>query len=239
MWNRSDLKSKAKRTLSGMYWRGFLVSLAAAFLSGNINFMYSNNQTVSISDNLILPIALIMLGLLAVSILISVFIGMPFGVGANSFFLKASRGNTDIKEVIFPFNYEYANILKTTFLKNLFITLWSLLFIVPGIVKRYEYYMVEFILAENPSMNYKRAMELSRNMMYGHKWKTFVFDLSFIGWILLGTMAFGIGNLFVLPYINAATAELYRYLRFRAIQNGLTTSEELGGIVEMLNVQEY
>jgi uncharacterized membrane protein len=106
-------------------------------------------------------------------------------------------------------------------------TLWFLLLIIPGIVKYYAYRMVPYILADNPEINYKRALELSTRMTKGEKFDIFVLDLSFIGWYLLGTLAFVVGILFVMPYQNATEAELYIILRQNAIQNGFCTYEEL------------
>ena len=76
----------------------------------------------------------------------------------------------------------YGNIVLTMFLRDLYIVLWTLLFIVPGIVKSYEYMMVPYILAENPGMDQKEVFQISREMMNGQKWNAFVLDLSFIGW---------------------------------------------------------
>ncbi|MNE91711.1 hypothetical protein D3C80_1893560 [compost metagenome] len=87
--------------------------------------------------------------------------------------------------------------------------------------------MVPFILADNPNIGYRRAVDLSKQMTRGHKFRIFVLDLSFLGWIFLGLLVFFIGVLFVLPYINATKAELYLALRQQALKEGLTTEEEL------------
>jgi len=91
---------------------------------------------------------------------------------------------------------------------------WSLLFIIPGIVKSYSYRMVPYILAENDEISGKEAIELSMQMMNGHKWNTFVLDLSFLGWQILSAFTLGILSVFyVAPYIHATDAELYKTLR--------------------------
>jgi len=97
--------------------------------------------------------------------------------------------------------------------------LWFLLLIIPGIVALYAYRMVPYILADNPNIGYKRAVQLSVEMTRGHKFHIFGMDLSFIGWLLLGLIAFGVGVLFVLPYINATNAELYAVLKQNAISS--------------------
>ncbi len=87
--------------------------------------------------------------------------------------------------------------------------------------------MVPFILADSPNIGYKRALNLSEQMTGGHKFNMFVLDLSFIGWYLLGLLAFFIGIFFVLPYVNATQAELYLVLRKNALERGLCNYDEL------------
>jgi len=111
--------------------------------------------------------------------------------------------------------------------------LWSLLFVIPGIVKSYEYRMIPYILSENPSIQMSRAFELSREMTYGHKADIWVLDLSFILWNLLGAITCGLANIFyVNPYIAATNAELYGVLRGNVLQKGVTNILELPGFHE-------
>lgn len=242
MWTRADLKSKAKGTMRRMYWQGLLVCLIAGVMCGeigvnmNINPVALTNKLEAMSETEIMGIMTASGGIAVIALLIGIFIGYPLLVGKASFFLRSSRGEDEIKELIFPFSCEYKNVVKTMFLKRLFISLWSILFVIPGIVKSYDWYLVEYILSENPSMDARAARELSRDMMYGHKLNVFVLDLSFIGWYFLGYLAFGIGVIFVKPYVETTRSELYRYLRFRAVQNGVTTPENLGGVIETLNI---
>jgi uncharacterized membrane protein len=118
-------------------------------------------------------------------------------------------------------------IIKTMLLSKIFIFLWSLLLIIPGIIKSYAYRMVPYILADNPNIGAEKAIELSNEMTRGHKFDMFVLDLSFIGWYLLGTLALGIGVFLVMPYDNATNAELYLVLRNDAIKNNLCSYEDL------------
>ena len=107
------------------------------------------------------------------------------------------------------------------FLRDLFTALWSLLFIVPGIIKHYEYLMVPYIIAENPGMPREEAFLISNKMMMGQKWEAFVLDLSFIGWGILTVMTGGIvGVFYAEPYRQATFAELYSFNRAMAYQNG-------------------
>ena len=92
----------------------------------------------------------------------------------------------------------------------------------------YAYRMVPWILGDNPTIGRKRALRLSIDMTKGHKWSMFVLDLSFIGWFLLGFLACCVGVVFVLPYYNAAQAELFARLRALAVEKNISTMEEFG-----------
>ena len=123
--------------------------------------------------------------------------------------------------------------IATTFVllfSNLFVSLWSLLLIVPGIVKALAWSQVPYLLAENPNLTGARAREISEQMTDGQKWEIFLLQLSFLGWYLLGALACGVGVLFVDPYVQATHAELYARLRDRALREGFATLEELPGL---------
>ena len=104
--------------------------------------------------------------------------------------------------------------MVTLVLRDVFTFLWSCLFVIPGIIKMYEYRMIPYIISENPDISYSEAFKASREMMMGNKWKAFVFDLSFIGWYLLNALTCGIlGIFFVNPYYYASDANLYRAIK--------------------------
>ena len=96
------------------------------------------------------------------------------------------------------------------FFRGLYTFLWSLLFIIPGIIKAYEYRLIPYLLAENPNMDMQEAFERSRTMMDGNKYDAFILDISFIGWIILSEVTRGIlGIFYVNPYIQLTNTELY------------------------------
>lgn len=102
------------------------------------------------------------------------------------------------------------NVVKIMFCRGLFTLLWSLLFIIPGIIKAYEYRMIPYLLAENPDMDMSEAFARSKEMMMGNKWEAFVLDLSFIGWYFLSAFTCGILSIFyVKPYVQLTNTELY------------------------------
>lgn len=160
-----------------------------------------------------------------------IFLEGPLEIGKRRFFLEAREGRTDAANLLFSFGRgKYLNGVKAMAWRLLFISLWSLLFIVPGIVKSYSYSMIPYLMTENPGMRYDRAMKLSMAMTKGRKWSIFVLDLSFLGWYLLGAICCGVGVLFVRPYFCAAKAEMYVALRRRALDMGLCESEELAAV---------
>lgn len=131
-------------------------------------------------------------------------------VGCKRWLIKNRTVNPQFSEMTEGFRNWYLNIAKTMFLKSLYTSLWSLLFIIPGIVKMYEYRMIPYLLAENPNMSSSEAFRRSRQMMMGNKMNAFVLDLSFIGWNILASFTCGILNIFyVVPYKYLTDVELY------------------------------
>lgn len=152
---------------------------------------------------------------LAIAFAITAFLLNPLELGCKRFFLRNLNMKAEVKEVCFSFDHSYMNIVKTLFFRDLYTFLWSLLFIIPGIVKAYEYQMIPFLLAEQPDMPKEQAFAISRQMMKGQKWKAFVLDLSFLGWSILSMFTLGILGLFyVNPYKYSTKAALYETLRY-------------------------
>ncbi len=149
-----------------------------------------------------------------VSLLLNCFLFHPLSVGCKRFFYRNLSEKAQIKEICFNFDYCYLNGVKVMFFMWLYEFLWTLLFIIPGIVKSYEYRMIPYILAEQPDIDKDTAFAISRQMMDGNKWNAFVLDLSFIGWKLLSAATFGIvGIMYVNPYVEQTGAALYEVLK--------------------------
>ncbi len=165
----------------------------------------------------ILTAEIVILGVLLaiVRVILNFVIINPVVVGNASFFYKNRIEKTSVGELAFAFNREdLFPVVKTMFFRDLYVILWSLLFVIPGIVKSYAYRMVPYIISEYPQMSAKEALALSNEMTRGHKWRMFVLDFSFFGWLLLGTITMGISDiLFTTPYIYATEAELYDVLK--------------------------
>ncbi|MDK7724398.1 DUF975 family protein [Slackia exigua] len=151
----------------------------------------------------------------AFAILLQAFVANPVEVGVRRFFVRNLNDAARVKEVAFGFDHSYLNIVKTMILRDVFIFLWMLVLVVPGIVKLYQYRMVSYLLTEKPDMAWREALDESRRMMQGQKWRTFVLDLSFIGWEILSIPTFGLLSvLYVEPYRGMTNAALFEALRY-------------------------
>ena len=225
MWNRQQVKEQAKQIMKRNYWKMFVVTLIASILTGEkttiierVQDFTSNNlsydvQPIFYSSNFqyifysFISVASIL------GILYTIFIGNVIVVGKNGYFIKNNNKNPELSEIFKGFKGNYLNVVKILFLMDLKTLLWLFLFIVPGIIKAYEYSMIPYLLAENPNLSASQAFSLSKQMTTGQKMDLFVLDLSFLGWIILGLICCGIGILFVLPYPEATKAEVYLILR--------------------------
>ncbi|NLI89266.1 MAG: DUF975 family protein [Epulopiscium sp.] len=252
MWQRAQLKQKAKNALRGSYWKALIVSFvigiftsggkkgAAGRRTGNSGG-YGTGSIIRDSripsGGVLTGFLIVLLILLTVSIgmlIIKLLIGYNIQVGGRKYFIQAAQGEVEMGYLGYGFKEgRYMNIVKTMFIKDLYTFLWTLLFIVPGIIKSYSYAMVPYILADNPGMSTNRAIELSTQMTNGEKWDMFVLKLSFIGWYILGTIACLVGVVFVHPYKDATHAELYLVLRKQAIDKGLCDYQELNLVKEL------
>lgn len=141
--------------------------------------------------------------------IISIALSGPFFLGMAMFFLRFSRGqDVHFKQIFDGFHY-FGESLGTYLLMSLYILLWSLLLIVPGIIRAISYSMTFFILAENPSLKPSKVLEKSRQMMNGYKMKFFLLQLRFFGWSILCILTFGIGFLWLVPYMQVTYAKFY------------------------------
>lgn len=134
---------------------------------------------------------------------------MPLAYGLYCFFLGISRDEPVTNGNLFDGFKDFKRIFLTTLLQNIYTLLWTLLLIVPGIIKSYSYAMTPYVLKDNPELSNNAAIEESMRMMEGKKMKLFLLDLSFIGWAILSVLTLCIGFLFLIPYIYTARAHFY------------------------------
>ena len=232
MWTRQQLKADAKDAVGRNYWNCVVVGLVSAVLVGIIGFTGQVNVTPQVTQVLnraeirvnpvvvstVLSLGGISFSLSFVSLLFNLFLRNPLNVGVDRFFLVNAQDSAALKELIYSFNEKrYLNTVGAVLLKKLFIWLGYIVLIIPGIYLSYSFRMVEYILADDPTMNPMEALRKSREMMKGNCWKAFVLDLSFLGWLILNAFTFGILGIFYLtPYMRQTNAGLYNALKAEA-----------------------
>ena len=212
----SELRAVARRNLEGTWGISVGVALVASLLGGsmagagsNVNFNVSEENIRNLPPvfwTVLLPLVSVA-GLLSLAALI---LGGTVELGYAKFLLKQhDRKELQFSDLFSQFE-RFGTGFAQKFLRTLFIVLWSLLFIIPGIVKGLSYAMTPFILEEHPELTASEAIKASMKLMDGHKMDLFILGLSFIGWSLLACLTMGIGFLFLNPYMNAAYAAFYR-----------------------------
>ena len=142
---------------------------------------------------------------------IALIVSGPLTYGISRICIKRAKemGEVKIEDLFCGFSDCFGQSFLLSLLIGIFTALWSLLFVIPGIVKSYVYSMAFYILQDDPTKDWKMCLDESQKMMKGYKWKLFCLDFSFIGWYFLGSLCFGIGTLFVAPYHHMARANFY------------------------------
>ncbi len=240
MWDRVVFKDRAKAIMKDHYWKVFIACLIASFLglTGSDGFSFEIKKNTEAGTQFTLDLGFfnfnvpldyfsVVLGImlvfmifvaLAVGIALSFFVFNVLRVGFCRYLVLTQRYGhpADIGEIFWGFGCgHYLNLVKTMFFRDLYIFLYFLALIIPGIIKSYEYTCVPYILAEHPEMDYRDVLDHSSAMTNGYKGEIFILRLSFFGWAFLGAMLFGIGTLFVTPYVELTNGEMYAFLRDR------------------------
>ncbi len=195
--NRSELKERAKAQISGKIGRFFLMYLA-----------YFGVSFALAMGGMLIPFAGTTLASMAM---------YPMVFGILMVCIAVADGGDFKVADMFNGYYDWWGAIKTYFFVGLFAWLWSLLLIIPGIVKAYSYRLAIYIKAENKEMGALEAIRKSKEIMHGHKLEWFVLDLSFIGWALLVAVTFGIAAIWVTPYMDVTYANAYRQLCPKAL----------------------
>ena len=221
-WTRAELKTRAKAAVKMYYWKMVLVALILSMIGGGASSVGSRSASdnsagsgaSSMFEGINMQVAMIaviiVLVVVVIALALSVFVFNVLEVGCRGFFSRSMTEDPELGLIADGFTQNYWNCVKTQFLKSLFIGLWSILFVIQGVIKAYEYRMVPYLLAEHPEMSSGEIFARSKEMMQGNKWDTFVLDISFVGWVLLSGITLGILYIFwVGPYIAATDAALY------------------------------
>ncbi len=188
-----ELRDRAWNSLTGKYWSLIIMLLVFALISGAAGSFT--------------------MGLLSL-------LTLPMGYALSVAFLNVSRTqcNPQLESMFTVYRDNFLKAFLVPLLQGLFVFLWSLLFVIPGIIMAYAYSMAIYVANDNPELSAMDAIRKSRELMNGHKWDLFVLDLSFIGWIFLCLLTCGIGFFFLAPYIEMAHVEFYRELTEQATE---------------------
>ncbi len=176
--NRAELKRRAREQLDGgIFKNNWLMAVVAVLIISAIT---------SVSSSIpLLPLFLI----------------GPLSVGAVAFFKAVMRsGDAKVERLFEGFSKDFGGTLVLGLLMTIFTFLWSLLFVIPGIVKYYAYSMAPYLKSEHEDWDWRRCLDESIKLTNGHKMELFILDLSFIGWYIVGSLCFGVGTLWVEAY---------------------------------------
>lgn len=230
--DNATFKSRAKAALQNNYWKAFLVCFLTTAIMGagttvstvmNNPFtnqgIMENEFSVSVSYS---PFA-------SIGSLVTFLLAGTLTVGAARFFLNlANSAQAGVEDLFSAFKH-YGNTFVMGLLTALFTFLWSLLFIIPGIIKSLGYFAAPYILAEHPEIKAKEALKMSEEMMQGHKKDLFLLELSFIGWFILAAVPLGLGLPFLMPYYQATMAEFFNEVsgnNYEKYMNGTAENPE-------------
>lgn len=229
-----DFRSIARDALNGKWKIAVLVGLVATLLgavedmgpevkinidasSADASFEFAGQTIFSTGGGLNSDIGAFLVGSFTYIMIAALIMGAVYFILGSIIkvgYAKFNLNLVDRLEGSFENLFAYFSDWKTTatarFLQSIYILLWSLLFIIPGIIASYSYAMTEYILADNPELSASEAISRSKQMMDGNKWRLFCLQFSFIGWSILCAFTLGIGNLWLTPYKQAATAAFYR-----------------------------
>ena len=226
MLTSKELRVKAWNSLKGKYWRAFLVILVLGLLASIGTSLETGSQNLTETINLVDPsemdetmelgaavVGTIATAMAVVGMAISLFVGNAADVGLAHYFILNTDSKPSFADAFYGFKVKYLRNIGTLLLVGIKLALWSLLLVVPGIIKSFEYAIIPYILADDPEISSKEAFRKAKEMMMGNKWRLFKLNFSFFGWFVLCVVTCGLGTPFLLPYVSAANAEFYAELK--------------------------
>ena len=220
--NRPAIKAEAKSFIgqNARWWKMTLATIAIYLISGGFS-IYVNIATVTNRDD---PSTTVGYSSSIITLLL-----IPFTIAASGYYLNHIRGfNPEWKSLYKEGIDNYGSYLVTGVLVNVFTFLWSLLFVVPGIIKALAYSQANYVIHDNPRLKGKEAIEISKRMTNGFKGDLFSMYLSFIGWYILVGLTGGILSIYVTPYVETTAAMYYENLKRYSIENGIVAPEAFG-----------
>lgn len=226
MFTASEFRRIARDKLRGHWGRSVLVTFIVSLICGisgiynlmrdlghmDYDLLFSGNYSDFLAGYTSVEAAGSAFGTLislALSIAVILLAG-ALSLGHCKYYIDlVAENRQDEVSVIFSRFDIFPKAMGLNLFMGLFIWLWSLLLIVPGIIASYRYRLAPYLMAENPNLGIREAVNMSKELMAGHKWRLFCLELSFIGWGILSALTCGIGDLWLQPYISAATAAFY------------------------------
>lgn len=189
--NRAELKARAKSQLGGIFEQNWLYAVLFVFIASALTGAAS-----------------------VVPVLGSLIVFGPMTYAISKMLIKLSRTGEkpDLNGLFDGFKDDFAGTFLIGFLTTIFVALWSMLFIIPGIVKSYAYSFAFYIKADHPDYEWRQCIEESKRLTQGHKGELFILDLSFIGWVIVGSLCLGVGMLWVDPYMGLTKVHFYNDL---------------------------
>lgn len=211
-----DFRSLARDTLRGKWGVAVAVCFVAGLLLSGITSIFMAGNTgdmvraiLTMDEEAILNASLKYTSVSWIASLIVFVLSGVVNFGLCDFFTRMVKGEpVKVKQLFGHFGRIGAGI-GMTFMIGLFTYLWSLLFVIPGIIAAYRYAMVPYLMAEFPDLGVMDAIRESKRLMQGNKWRLFCLELSFFGWALLAALTCGIGQLWLNPYMHTARAAFY------------------------------
>lgn len=195
----TELRKAARRALDGKWGEAIVATFIVSLIVGGFPILLPNVFRLQHYD-------------FNVSFSLWTILCIPLLYCYSVYFLEFFRGKSPKLDYLFDGYKDFTRLTFTFVLMELYIFLWSLLLIVPGIIKSMSYAMTPFVLRDHPEMKYDTAINESMRLMKGKKMKLFMLYLSFIGWFFLCLLSFGIGFFFLQPYIETSEAAFYEDL---------------------------
>lgn len=233
MLDREEVKATGKAAFKANYWKCILVALLLTILAGGTARTASSQAQSQINPDgsasvvdvtvngspvvleelppeIMAAVGVSVLVISVIAIILRIFVFNPLKIGCYAFFKNNVLNPGAPLDTLMEGFKDYGNTFLTLLLADIYTILWSMLFIIPGLIKMYSYRLVPYIMRDNPGLTANETITLSRELMNGNKMKAFIYDLSFIGWILLDIFTLGIVGLFwVHPYKCSSDAALY------------------------------
>ncbi len=206
-----ELRASARKALKGGYWKAFWFCLLVCVLMGLSSvFLHLTSAVLGLNSDGEVPSGMDVAGLvLLVLAIIAGILKAPISVGMKKYFISLFRNGKAEKGAAFSMMGKLWRCFWLEILIGIKTFLWSLLFIIPGIIAAINYSQAKYVLAENPDLKAREAIDRSKHLMKGHKWDYVYLCLTFIGWLLLCIVTCGIGLLFLAPYLESAFAAFY------------------------------